>query len=131
MKGRVLIEGEAAGPLLRLAAPLSFWGGVDPETGRITDASHPQCGMAIGGTVLALPATRGSSSSSSIMLELLSRGIAPAALILGEADAILTLGVVVGKEMGYGAIPVIELAAEAQRALPSGMVSVARDGVIS
>ena len=50
MKGRVLIEGEGAGPLLRLTAPLSFWGGVDPKTGRVSDPRHPQ-NMLLGGGV--------------------------------------------------------------------------------
>jgi predicted aconitase with swiveling domain len=131
VKGHVLIEGTATGPLLRLVAPLSFWGGVDPATGRITDPRHAHCGTSIAGTVLALPATRGSSSSSSIMLELLSRGLGPAALLLGEADAILALGVVVAREMGYGTLPVIELAADAQRQLPSGVLSITRDGTIT
>ncbi len=55
MRGRILIEGEGTGPLLRLTAPLSFWGGVDPKTGRVSDPRHPQHGMSIAGTVLALP----------------------------------------------------------------------------
>ncbi len=113
MKGRVLIEGEGAGPLLRLTAPLSFWGGVDPKTGRVSDPRHPQHGMSIAGAVLALAEPRGSSSSSAIMLELIARGLAPAALLLGEVDAILTLGIVVARE------------------LPEGRLSVASDGSIT
>jgi len=116
---RVLVAGEAAGPLLRLAAPISFWGGVDPKTGAIADPRHPDHGARIAGTVLAVPATIGSSSSSAVMLELLRTGQAPAALLLGAVDAIVTLGVVVGREMGYGAIPVLALTPEAIAALPA------------
>ncbi|HZS84047.1 MAG TPA: DUF126 domain-containing protein [Stellaceae bacterium] len=130
-KARVLIDGAAEGPLLRLVEPISFWGGVDPETGRLTDPRHPQHGVAIGGTVLALAATRGSSSSSAIMLELLRRGIGPAALLLGEPDAILALGVIVGREMGYPAIPVLALPAAAQALLPEGRLRIARGGAIA
>lgn len=129
--GTILIDGTAQGPLLRLVEPISFWGGVDPATGRLTDPRNPQHGVAIGGTVLALAAMRGSSSSSAIMLELLARGIAPAALILGEPDAILALGVVVGREMGYPPIPVLALPAAAQASLPDGILRIARGGVIS
>jgi predicted aconitase with swiveling domain len=131
VKACVLLEGTATGPLLRLDEPLSFWGGVDPANGRITQPRHPQHGLVIGGTVLALPAAIGSSSSSSVMLELLSRGLAPAALILGEADAILALGVVVAREMGYVTIPVLELGAAEQARLPLGALSIARDGTIA
>jgi len=128
---RVLIDGEAEGPLLRLVEPISFWGGVDPATARLTDPRHPQHGVSIAGTVLALAATRGSSSSSAIMLELLARGIAPAALLLGEPDAILALGIVVGREMGYPPIPVLAVSAAEQALLPQGMLRIARGGIIS
>ena len=45
--------GGGVGPLLVLDRPVSFWGGVDPESGRITDPRHPQHGTQIGGRVLA------------------------------------------------------------------------------
>jgi predicted aconitase with swiveling domain len=117
-KPRVLVPGEAEGPLLRLSAPISFWGGVDPKTGTIADPRHPDHGADISGTVLAVPATIGSSSSSAVMLELMRGGKAPAALLLGEVDAILTLGVVVAREMDYGSIPVLAASSEALTALP-------------
>jgi len=110
LRGEVLIEGTAEGPLLRLAAPISFWGGVDPARGRIVDPRHPDCGTAIAGTVLALAETIGSSSSSAVMLELIAAGLAPAALLLGRPDAILTLGVVVAREMDFGSLPVLRVA---------------------
>ena len=110
VRGRVLVAGEGQGPLLRLRAPISFWGGVDPETGTVADPRHPDHGRSIVGTVLALPGAVGSSSSSAIILELLRRGIAPAAVLMAEADAILSLGVVVAGELGYPTIPVVEVA---------------------
>jgi len=106
--GRVLIAGEAEGPLLRLAAPLSLWGGVDPASGVITQPRHPDHGRSIAGAVLAMPRTIGSSSSSAVLLELLYNGHAPCALLLGEVDAILCLGVIVAREMGYRTIPVLQ-----------------------
>jgi predicted aconitase with swiveling domain len=107
--GRVLIRGSATGRLLSLGAPISFWGGVDPRTGAISDPRHPNHGRTICGTVLAVPATIGSSSSSAVMLELLRNGVAPAGLLLGHHDGILVLGVIVARELGYPTIPVVEL----------------------
>lgn len=104
---------------MRLRAPISFWGGVDPASGRICDPRHPDHGAAVAGTVLAVPATIGSSSSSAVMLELLHGGKAPAALLLGEVDAILTLGVIVAREMGYPVIPVLHLEAGAFAEIPA------------
>lgn len=130
MRGRVLLDGAARGPLLRLVEPISFWGGVDPASGTLTDPRHPRHGASIAGTVLAFAATRGSSSSSAIMLELLRVGKAPAALLLGEPDAILALGIIVGREMGYPAIPVLALAAADQALLPDGVIEVRPGGEI-
>ena len=130
-KIRILVAGEAQGPLLRLAAPISFWGGVDAGTGRIADPRHPDHGASIAGTVLAIQATIGSSSSSAVILELLRLGKAPAALLLGEVDAILTLGVVVAREMGYPTIPVLALSKAEFAALPAHgtRLAVAGDGI--
>jgi len=127
-QARILIAGTATGPLLRLAAPISFWGGVDPKTGTIADPRHPDHGATIAGTILAIPATIGSSSSSAVMLELLRVGQAPAALLLGTVDAILTLGVVVAGEMGYGTIPVLGLDDDQLAALPANGTQLAVAG---
>jgi predicted aconitase with swiveling domain len=126
----VLIDGEARGRLLRLGAPLSFWGGVDPDSGEITQPRHPEHRQCLRGRVLAMPPAIGSSSSSAVLLELLHNGHAPAALLLERADAILSLGVIVAREMGYGSIPVLhcaidELPADASLHIaPGGIIEV-------
>ena len=104
---QVLIDGDAQGEVLRLDAPISFWGGVNPATSEITLAGHPQRGEKIAGKMLVIPRLIGSSSSSAIMLELIHARVAPKALILGESDAILPIGVVVAKQMEWGSIPVV------------------------
>lgn len=132
LEGRPLIAGTARGPLLMLDGGISFWGGVDPHSGRLTDPRHPKVGTSIGGTILAIPHAVGSSSSSAIMLELLRGGRAPAAVIMGRADAILTLGVVVASELGYGAIPVVEIGTEGWARLPdTGVAAVDADGLVT
>jgi predicted aconitase with swiveling domain len=125
--GRVLVAGEGRGPLLRLSAPISFWGGVDPRSGEVMDPRHPDHGVSIAGTVLALPAAIGSSSSSAIVLELLREGVAPAAILIAKADAILALGVVVARELGYASIPVLEVELGRLDALPDGTELLVRD----
>jgi predicted aconitase with swiveling domain len=121
IRAEPLLAGRARGPLLRVARPLSFWGGVDPATGLIVDADSDAYGETIGGTVLALAATRGSSSSSAVLLELAYRRLAPAALLLAEPDAILLVGAIVAREMGWPAPVVLRLATAAQAALPAGL----------
>jgi predicted aconitase with swiveling domain len=112
----------ARGPGLALSAPISFWGGVDPKTARIADVRHPQHGVSIAGTVLMLPGTIGSSSASAVLLELVHKGIAPAAIILHEPDAILLLGLLVAREMGWSHPPAYRLDRQRFAAFDSRMV---------
>ncbi len=108
--GEVLVEGTAGtGRALVLSAPISFWGGVDPRSGRVADVRHPECGQEIAGRVLFVPGTIGSSSASAVLLELVRSGRAPAALVLHEPDAILLLGLIVAREMGWSAPVAIRL----------------------
>lgn len=98
---RVLVDGEACGEVLSLDEPLSFWGGIDPETGRIVEQGHPQHGHSIVGRVVAMPHGRGSSSASSILAECLRIGTGPTAIVLTEPDSILMIGALVAREL-YG-----------------------------
>ena len=108
--GRTLVPGTAEGRALVLDEPLSFWGGVDPETGDITDVRHPQHGASVTGRILVMPSGRGSSSSSSVLAESIRAGTAPAAIVLGEADPILALGAIVARELYGKATPVVVVA---------------------
>jgi len=125
------IAGRAEGEVLKLARPISFWGGVDPKSSRISDPRHPDHDRPICERILVLPGMIGSSSSSYILLELMAIGRAPAALVLAEPDAILGLGVVVAKEMDYGSIPVVVLPRPEQDALGTGQrARIGEDGTI-
>ena len=95
---QVLVAGGAEGDVLALDEPLSFWGGVDEASGCIIDVHHPQHGASVVGRVLVMPAGRGSSSSSSVLAELIRAGFGPAAILLGERDPIVALGAAVGRD---------------------------------
>ena len=120
LEGRVLVAATGAGRVLRLEEPLSFWGGVDPVTGTIIDRRHPRCGESVAGRVLVMPYGRGSSSSSSVLLEGVRLGTAPAAVVLRELDGILALGAAVARELYEKSPPVILLDAEDWEAPPEG-----------
>lgn len=106
-EGRTLAPGTGRGTVLALAEPLSMWGGLDATTGRIIDVHHPQVHEVVAGTVLVMPAGRGSSSSSSVLAEAMRAGTAPAAIVLGEADPILALASIVASELYGTAVPVV------------------------
>jgi predicted aconitase with swiveling domain len=97
------------GDLLCLDEPLSLWGGTDPETGTITDERHPQYGVRLTGRVVVTPASRGSSSSASVLAEQLRLGVGPAAIVLVRRDPILVIGALVAEELYGRGVPVIEV----------------------
>ena len=112
LTGIPVCDGSAEGRLLVLRKPLSFWGGVDPLTGDIADPRHPQHREGTSGCILVMERVIGSSSSSAIMLELLRGGVAPAAIVVAEPDAILVLGILVAGELGYSTIPLLRVGAQ-------------------
>jgi predicted aconitase with swiveling domain len=113
LAGEALTPGQARGMTLVLDEPISFWGGIDENTGRVIDTRHPQSGASVAGMILVLPCGRGSSSSSSVLAECLRNGVGPAAIVLAEPDPILALGALVAGELYGTAIPVVVLAADA------------------
>jgi predicted aconitase/predicted aconitase with swiveling domain len=117
LTGRSLVAGAAQGSLLFADVGLSFWGGVDSASGEVIDRHHPLSGEHLAGRVLAIPSGRGSCTGSSVMMELISNGHAPAALVLAEPDEILTLGVLVAQTIFERSLPVLCIGEEAFAAL--------------
>lgn len=104
---RVLVGGSASGELLALRAPLSLWGGLDPETGLIIDRSHPEHGRSMTGAIVAMPFGRGSSSSSSVLAEALRLGTGPVGFILDRPDSILVIGSLVVDRLYGVSCPIV------------------------
>lgn len=106
---KMLIEGEASGPLIFSREALSFWGGVDAHTGEVIDRRHPLSGQMLAGKILVLPGSRGSSSGSGVLLEAIRNCTAPAAIITAEPDHILSLAALLGQEL-YSRNPPVAVA---------------------
>lgn len=104
---RVLVDGTAAAEVLRLDEPLSFWGGVDPESGEIIERRHPQFGQSVAGKIVSMPTGRGSSSASSILAEVLRRGCGPVGIVLEAGDGILVTGALAARELYDIQCPVV------------------------
>ena len=88
---------------------LSFWGGVDPDTGVIIDIHHPNCGEKLSGKIVLMPTSRGSCSGSGVLLQLAQNGNAPAALIFRETEDVLTLGAMIAERLFDKNIAVLRL----------------------
>jgi predicted aconitase with swiveling domain len=117
IEGRCLVPGHASGEVLFSDVPLSFWMGIDTETGEIIDRHHPLCGEVVTGKIFVLPGARGSCSGSCGLLELIHNDKAPAALVFAEDEAILTLGAMIAGEIFGKTIPIAAVDPSASRKL--------------
>ena len=105
------VAGTTEGQVVRLAEPVSFWGGVDRD-GTVSDVRHPDRGVRLAGRVLATTSGRGSSSSSSVLAELIHAGVGPSAIVTSTPDAILVLGALVPALLYSEVVPVVVLPPE-------------------
>ncbi|WP_297506634.1 DUF126 domain-containing protein [Thermococcus sp.] len=95
LKGRKIVGGKVEGELIVSQKPLSFLGGVDPETGVVTDAESDIRGESIAGKILAFPRGKGSTVGSYVIYALKKNGKAPKAIIVGEAETIVATGAII------------------------------------
>lgn len=111
-QGEALVPGRAQGELLVADQPLSFWGGYDQRSGEIIDRRHPLSGLRAAGRVLALPGSRGSSTTTAVMLESVRAGRAPAALLVTQREVFFSLASIVADEMYGKGVPIVRLSQE-------------------
>ena len=95
LKGRKVVGGYAEGEALVSADPVSFYGGVDPETGVVVEPGHAVEGECITGKVFVFPTGKGSTVGSYVIYRMNKLGTAPAALVNSETEAIIATGCVI------------------------------------
>ena len=131
MTGRVLVAGEAEGDALVTNDALSFWGGYDFHTGEIIDKHHPLAGVRAAGRILAVPFSKGSSTTTAVLLEAVRAGTAPAAILTTGTDPFFALASIVADVMYGKSFPVIALDAADFASLVTGeRLTVDRAGAI-
>jgi len=105
LSGKPIIAGSAKGMALVSSEPLSFWGGYDWKSGEITDRRHSLSGSNAKGRVLAIPFTRGSSTTTAVLLEAIRAETAPSAIITTSTDFFFALASIVADELYTQALP--------------------------
>jgi predicted aconitase with swiveling domain len=95
LKGRPIVSGHAEGAALVSSKPISFLGGVDPETGTIIEKSHDLCGEKIADKILCFPNGHGSTVGSYVLYALVKKSIAPKAIINQSADPVIVVGAII------------------------------------
>jgi predicted aconitase with swiveling domain len=123
LQSRVVIAGAARGRVLHSREPLSFWGGYDYHTGEIIDRRHPLSGEIARGAILCVPATRGSSTTTAVLLEAVKAGTAPAAIVTTGVDTFFALASIVADELYSLPIPLVALAPQDFALLRTGAIA--------
>src|SRR5262245_39102839 len=108
--GKPFIAGSAQGQALVSHEPIPLWGGYDRKTGQIIDRRHPLSGSVAKGKILAVPFTRGSSTTTTVLLEAIRAGTAPNAIITTSTDFFFALASVVADELYNRPIPLVAVA---------------------
>ena len=109
IKGKSFSPGSATGIALVSNEPLSFWGGYDWKTGEIIDRRHSLSGEIAKDKILAIPFTRGSSTTTSVLLEAVRAKTAPAAIITTATDFFFALASIVADELYAQPFPLVAI----------------------
>jgi predicted aconitase with swiveling domain len=131
LRGKAVVPGRAQGTAIVSSQPLSLWGGVNPQTGEIIDRRHDRSGAILTGKVFVFPTGKGSSTTSTILMESVRAGTAPAAIINVTPDPLAALGAIVADELYGQTVPIVTLSQEDFDAIREGdELTVERDGAI-
>ncbi len=95
LNGRKVSKGEAEGEVLKSTSPISFLGGVDPNTGIVTDKNSNAFGKSIKNKIFVFPRGKGSTVGSYVIYQLKKNGVAPLAIINKEAETIVSVGAII------------------------------------
>jgi hypothetical protein len=97
LHGRKVVGGKAKGPALVTDEPICFLGGVDVNTGMITEVGHPLKGKSIAGKVLVFPTGKGSTGGSYLIFEAASNGVGPCAMINRNVEQVTAVGCIIAE----------------------------------
>ena len=103
---RKVAKGKGKGELIVSSEPISFLGGVNPETGEIIDPNHELKGERIKDKVLFIPGGKGSTVGSYVIFQMMKNNTAPKAIICLSAEPIIATGAIMSD------IPLIDSPAE-------------------
>ena len=108
-KGRAISKGSTDGKALVTSMGISFYGGVDPETGQVVEKGHELEGKSITGRVLVFPTGKGSTVGSYTLYRLKKAGLAPTAIINAESETITAVGCIISDIPCVDRIPIEQI----------------------
>jgi predicted aconitase with swiveling domain len=97
LKGRKIYKGIAEGEAIVTKDGISFYGGVDPDTGKVVEVGHELEGQSITGKILVFPSGKGSTVGSYTMYRMRKNNTAPAAIVNEQIDTIIAVGCIISE----------------------------------
>ena len=97
LKGRIIYKGTGEGEALTTAQPISFYGGVDPNTGVVIEKGHELQGQSVKGKVLVFPTGKGSTVGSYTLYRMKRNGTAPAGIVNKESETVIAVGAIISE----------------------------------
>jgi predicted aconitase with swiveling domain len=97
LKGRIISKGKAQEEALVTSQPISFYGGVDPNTGEIIEKGHELQGKSVKGKILVFPNGKGSTVGSYTLYRMKKNGVAPAGMINRECETVVAVGAIISE----------------------------------
>jgi predicted aconitase with swiveling domain len=97
LKGRIISKGVARGKALTTTQPISFYGGVDPDTSEMIEKGHELQGKKVKGKVLVFPKGKGSTVGSYTLYRMKKNGTAPAGIINKECETVVAVGAIISE----------------------------------
>ena len=92
-----MVTGKAEGFALVSSQPISFFGGLDAETGKVIERGHELEGEKITNKVLVFPRGKGSTVGTYVIYAMGRKGTAPAAIINVDTEPIIASGCVLAE----------------------------------
>ena len=97
LEGRRIYKGVAEGEAIVTRDGISFYGGVDPDTGKVVEVGHELEGQSITGKILVFPTGKGSTVGSYTLYRMKKNNTAPAAIVNKQIDTIIAVGCIISE----------------------------------
>jgi predicted aconitase with swiveling domain len=109
LHGRSIFPGSAQGEALVTSQAISFFGGVDAETGMVVERGHELEGQCIAGKVLVFPTGKGSTVGSYTLYRLKRNGHAPCAILNAKCETITAVGCIIAEIVCVDQLPIQDI----------------------
>lgn len=123
LHGRSIFPGTAQGEALVTSQAISFFGGVDPESGVVMERGHELEGQSISGKVLVFPTGKGSTVGSYTLYRLKHNGHAPIAILNAECETITAVGCIIAEIVCVDQMPINDIRTGSLVCIDGDMVS--------